>query len=140
MTNGNKLSVWIVEEDKSNIQQVVTALAANSDGISNVDYALIPEELVVQLGIKLEHSKGDSADDIVNAQYHRDVVELSAQKLFELAKTLQEKAEKNRYSEKHILGLLVQGIRTGRLDRTRVKLKPDALDKIDAEPAGGEPA
>ncbi len=132
-SKGNKLSVWIIEEDKSNIQEVITALAANSDFISNLDYALIREELLIQLGLKIEHTTGDSADDVVNTQYHRDLVELSAPKLLELAKTLQEKAERNRYSEKHVLGLLVEGIGTGRLDRTRVKLKADQLERIDAK-------
>jgi hypothetical protein len=40
-TNDNELSVWQINDDKSNLPRVAAALAANCDDISNLDYALI---------------------------------------------------------------------------------------------------
>ena len=36
-TKDNELSVWLIENDKSNLEHVVTALAANCNTISNLD-------------------------------------------------------------------------------------------------------
>jgi hypothetical protein len=48
-TKGNELSVWLVENDRSNLEQVVTALAATRTDISNLDYALLDVRLLPEL-------------------------------------------------------------------------------------------
>lgn len=109
-TNENTLSVWHVEEDKSNLDQVVTALAASSDNISNLDYALFDRELLSEFSIKINPSQGGSPDEKTNTFWHFDLIELSALKLVELAKAMLVKAERKQVSEKMILQLIAQAI------------------------------
>jgi hypothetical protein len=119
---GNKLSVWIVDDNRSNLPRIICALAANSESVSNIDYALLPEA-ALPLDIKVDHTKGDSADDLMNSQCHRDLIELSIQRVMDLATSIGALGERGRVSEKHVAGLLEEGIQTGRLDRSRIRLK-----------------
>ena len=52
-TSDNELSVWLVEDDESNLEQVVTALAVTRQRISNVDYALFDLQFLSELNIKI---------------------------------------------------------------------------------------
>ena len=45
-TSSNQLSVYHIEDDKSNLEQIVTALAASRDTIANLDYALLDLQIV----------------------------------------------------------------------------------------------
>jgi len=61
-TENNALSVWLVTNDKSNLQRVAASLAANCEHLSNLDYALLNVELIADLNIKIVQKGGDSAD------------------------------------------------------------------------------
>jgi hypothetical protein len=52
-TSNNTLSVWYVEDDQSNLDQVITALASNRDAISNLDYVLFDISLVNSIQINI---------------------------------------------------------------------------------------
>jgi hypothetical protein len=45
-TENNALSMWLVTDDKSNLQRVAAALAANCEYLGNLDYALLKVELI----------------------------------------------------------------------------------------------
>ncbi len=128
-TNNNELSVWQVEDDKSNLHGVVVALAANSDDISNLDYALFDQQLLNEINIAIKPSKGVSPDEIANLNWHSDLVELSARKLVDLAKAVLVNAEIKRIPEKEILHLLVQAVLSGQIERAKLRSKIGA--KID---------
>jgi hypothetical protein len=51
VTNDNELSVWQINDDKSNLHRIAAALAANSDDISNLDAEIkrIPEKEILHL-------------------------------------------------------------------------------------------
>jgi len=38
--DGNELSVWYVEPDRSNLDRVLTAIAANREHFEKIDYAV----------------------------------------------------------------------------------------------------
>lgn len=52
-TSDNQLSVWLVDNDRSHLEQIVAALTANCEFISNFDYVIFQEEDVLQLNIKV---------------------------------------------------------------------------------------
>ena len=54
-TSENKLSVWYVKDDKSNLDQVLAAIAASSGSLSNLDYALFNEHILSELKIEQSH-------------------------------------------------------------------------------------
>ncbi|MGE5443847.1 MAG: hypothetical protein ACM3SR_04500 [Ignavibacteriales bacterium] len=132
LTSSNQLSVWHIEDDRSNLERTIAALAANVTDNSNFDYALFDQQIVYEIGIKVESkkTKGASPDEEVNS-WHCDLIELSASKLRELAKAIQTKAEIERIQVQDVIQLVAESISSGRIDRTKVKLKSEAIEKID---------
>jgi hypothetical protein len=127
-TKDNELSVWHIEYDRSNLEQVVAALAAGRDSIANLDYALFDQQILSAIGIKIKDTKGGSPDEKVNS-WHRDLMELSATKLMELAKAIQTKAAKERILPKDIIRFIKQAAESGQIDLA--KLKPGVKVKIE---------
>ncbi len=117
-----KLSVWNIEDDKSNLQRLIAALAAKRQHADKFDFALFSEEVLQTASIHVEVSRGDSADAEVNKRWHRDLVELSSSKLVELAKLIHQHGVLERFQEKEIKTLIIEGIDAGRIN-------PDTLDK-----------
>ena len=81
-----ELSVWRIEDDRSNLDRVIAALAATRDNPAHYAYTLIDKELLRDKGFNLEPTAGTTLDDKVNT-WHFDIVELSTQKAADLANT-----------------------------------------------------
>lgn len=77
-TQDNELSVWIIDDEKSNLNQVVAAMAATRGHLSNLDFALFDLRFLSELNIKIAITTGGTPDKEVNT-WHRDLVKLSAQ-------------------------------------------------------------
>jgi hypothetical protein len=129
VTTHNKLSVYRITEDKSNLKRVTAALAANCNYISNFDYFLFNEELLPNIGVKSEDTKGNTSDESVNS-WHIDLVEISLPKLVYLAKTFSKDGERNRILEKDITQFLAESFRNGYINDKIVKLDPQEVEKI----------
>jgi hypothetical protein len=129
-TKGNKLSVYLVDDDHANLEQIVAALAANADYISDFDYALFNQNRLWDVDIKLESTQGDTPDSEVN-DWHCDLIELSASSVIALANIILTDAMKKRFLSKRVFELLVSGVSSGQIDRTKVRLKPDIASRID---------
>ena len=122
-TKGNKLSVWHIDVDRSNLQQAIVALAANRDYITNLDYVLLEESTLSALDIRIEDSPGETPDDGAN-NWHCEIVELSLEKLMQLVEVIKE-ADHERVTEKKIRKQLLKA-----LDSRRI-----SLDKMNASMA-----
>jgi len=131
-TKDNQLSIYIVEGDRSNLDRIIAALSANCDFISNFDYALLDKEVLDVIKIKMTNVKGETPDEEVNA-VHRDLVELSASQILELAAAISAKAERGRLTNKQVLRVLANAVGSGHIERDKLKLKADELAKIDNE-------
>lgn len=128
-TQDNLLSVWHVEDDQSNLARIVTALAANRERLDKLDYALIDHLKVQELQMKVERSSGGTPDRIAN-DWHRDICELSALNLTDLAKAiLPERDKRHRVSAKEIQQRIREAIQSGRIDTDR--LKPQLKAKLE---------
>jgi hypothetical protein len=136
-TSSNQLSVWHVDDNKANLEQVIAALAANCQFISNVDYALLDYEVVRELGVRIEEAKGDSPNESANILWHREMMELSGLQLLALARAIFEKAQRARVSEKMIPQLIANGVMAGQIKRERLREKvAGAVQKVIVRNAG----
>ena len=108
-TKSNELSVYHIAQNQSNLDQVVAALAVNTTDPSNIDFALIEENIVSELGIKIKKSKGELADDQVN-NWHSDLHELSASKLLSLAVAIKREAKIERKAPIQILNMVANSL------------------------------
>jgi len=129
-TSENKLSVYRVEDDRSNLGRVVAALAAKCDSIANFDYVLFEETILKEIGIKSEQTKGQTPDETVN-NCHLDLIELSAFRLVDLAKQVLDRGEVGRFSLPEVTNLLVESIQKGYLNEAKMGLKPKEIEKIN---------
>lgn len=127
LTKNNTLSVWLVEDDQSNIEQIVTALAASRDTISNLDYAIFQIDLLANANIKIENNEGATPYEKAN-RFHRDLVELTATKLINLAETILVNSQIERISEKKIGNLLETAVQNREIDKK--KLRPGIANKL----------
>ena len=126
-TEDNALSVWFIEGDKTNLEDVVAALAAGRDVIANFDYALIDESLVTEIGIKVTATPGEVGDPRVRI-WHRDLAELSGGKLYGLALAISKHGEKQRVLPDTVTDLVRRAVASGGI--RLADLKPEIASRI----------
>lgn len=114
-TQDNALSVFGIDEHRTKVENVVTALAANMDRLQNVDYVLIPAASVIAAGFILEKNPGDTVMPDVNA-LHFDVVRISAGKLAELARLIQTAGDPVRVTAKTIKQQILAKVASAAID------------------------
>jgi hypothetical protein len=140
-TDGNVLSVFSIAEDRSNLNRVLAALAATRERIANVDYALFDEQTLSAMGLTMTPSPGVTPDEQVNRDCHRDIIQLSAHKVANLAVRIQRDATLCRHEEEDVKALVVEGLEAGRIQRQSpsMKLRQDQLAPLETRGKLGEP-
>jgi hypothetical protein len=127
------MSVWVINDDEGNLKRVLCALAATRDSIVAFDFLLFDQSIPDILGISVKQTDGATPDIHANQNWHRDLVDLSARKLVELAISVFENSEPaRRYSENEVLTMLKAGIQRNELDLARVK--EGVLKKVESGP------
>ena len=121
LSEDKKLSIWYVEHDRSNLERLVTALGANRDHLDNIDYILLDDQWLLELGIQCQQSEGNTPDQEVNRRWHCNLVEISTDKHEALTKALLEQGHIDRILSKRLLELIGQAIELGNIDSERLK-------------------
>lgn len=124
----SKLSVWHIEEDRSNLALVVAAVAASRDHADKFDYVLFSEDILREVGIHAEVTRGTSRDSATNEQWHRDLTELTASKLVVLARLIGRYGTTDRFMENEVELLIREAIAAGRIDPG--KLDPKLRERL----------
>lgn len=122
-----ELSVWVINDEKSNLDQIITALAATVEKVSHIDFVLVEEGLVTGSGFKIEEADGESPLTGVSKS-HRHIVELTASKVALLASVLHNNGKIDRRDQVLVMGLLADAHRKGEIETER--LKPGLLEQI----------
>lgn len=117
-TEDNSLSVWRVE-DESNLDDLLGALAATCAVLSNLDYAILGEEIVSALGLKMVQTEGNTPHKYVN-NWHHELIELSASKVVDLAKAIFTRGETKRVRPQQILRLITHAVESGQIDPAKL--------------------
>ena len=129
-TESNNLSVFKIEDDHSNLDRIIAALGSGREGLAKFDYALIDYKNIEELNITIKESSGSTPDNKVNNEWHRDLLNLSTQKVQEIAVVISRQAVKNRILEKDIKKLITEHIVLGNIDKNI--LKPGVLKGIQS--------
>ncbi len=112
-TKENALSVWELPDDRSNLEDVVTAIAAKRH-IREIDVALIEESLISGLGIEILETEGKTPLLEVRPM-HRNLAELEAQDLVRIADVMRKTLVIEQFSVDQVENLIVGTIQSGRL-------------------------
>ena len=121
-TDESKLSVWHIEDDRSNLSEVVTALAINRRGFSHYDYGLIDPALVSSSGIKTEQSMGETPIPSAN-RWHRDLIELTVDRLSTLIKSLFGVMPTYRILRPRVRELILAAVEANEVERNRLPVE-----------------
>jgi hypothetical protein len=119
-TQDNQLSMFIVEDNQSNLAQVITALAATRGRPDKYDYLLFEEQVLSTVNVTVHRTRGDTPDNAVNS-WHLDLVDLSGSKLLALVtEILHGQFVTGRWQEHMVKDSLQKGLEAGRLDPSRM--------------------
>lgn len=120
-TDSNELSVWYVDDNRSNLDQVLTCLASNTDSISHIDYALIDVNTIQALEITVADNVPAKTPFAAGNIWHRDLVQLTGEKILRLAREIQTRPELRERCEKgRTRKLLSAAFNAQALDLSRV--------------------
>src|SRR5262245_50362872 len=90
-----ELSVWHINDDKGNINDVATALVITKQHIDQFDYLLFDQVITEEAGYRISTSEGGTPLPDAN-HWHRDIVELSVASLGRLIGLIFDRIEKVR--------------------------------------------
>lgn len=93
-TTDNKLSVFEIDDKKSNLDNVIIGLASAPErkSLDDIEYVLLDTEELEKEGFVIKKSKGKTLIDKVN-EVHRDIVDLTAKRLVNLAKIIYQRTK-----------------------------------------------
>ena len=114
----SKISVWYVENDKSNLERIIAGIAAGRQNAEKFDYVLFPDNLLSEAEVKSEEAPGKSKDENSNAKWHRDLIEISATKLVKLVELVSRQGEIKRSSEREVISLIRKSLDNGAIQKT----------------------
>jgi len=138
-TTENRLSVWLVDDQKKGLDRVLAGLAANREKTDKPDYVLFPTSILESAGIELEQSGGNTPDGRVN-ETHRNLIHLSATQVLALTTQVWHgRSELKRVGKGIVRQLIAEGVRDGRISmsRLRPKLRDDVRRYLEGN--GDEP-
>lgn len=72
------LSLWRIDDDRSNLNRVTAAIAAARRNLDKLDYALFPIAIIDLLGLSVAQSPGKTPDNVANTTWHWEIIELTA--------------------------------------------------------------
>lgn len=113
--NEGALSVWHIEDDKSNLDLVIVALAAARQNFDKFEYGLFDQNIASGFNIKVQITPGNSLIDTANA-WHRDFIELTAEQALNLVNTIFDDLEKHRLYDDEVQNRILEAIKTGHLN------------------------
>jgi hypothetical protein len=121
--NEGTLSVWQIEDDRANLDLVITALAATRQNFDKFEYGLFDQEIVTYLGLKVRISSGNTPIDAAN-DWHRDLIQLTADQALSLVKSMFDTLEKHRLYDDEVQTGILNAIQQGYLDLHKVNKSP----------------
>jgi len=129
-TTDNKMSVWMLAEESLNLPRIVSALGANRDKLDKLDLALLDSDELSAIGIQTRQSEGDSADEMLNRSFHYDLVEISADKLVNLAKAIIRANRFERVQREDVKRYIACAVKNGWVQEDALRLKSDEIKKV----------
>lgn len=117
----NRLSFWHVHDNKSNLYQVVAAIAAGRDVPEKFDYAIFDQNLLKKSNIEIEQTAGDSFHKEADEHWHRDTGNLSAENVAEIANIIMKHGMKDRIYPSDVVRMVKKEVKSGTIDVNPLK-------------------
>lgn len=121
-TTENMLSTYRLDADGLSVTRLAVAVAAGKERLDNVDYAVFDFDIVTRLGILAKSTLGNTPDERANEK-HLDLEVLTAIRLCNLVRAIQEHGEFQRVSKRQVCSHVAQAVQNGEINRDRLKPK-----------------
>ena len=135
-TRNNCISVYIVDSDTRTIEQLAAAFTATRGNLKDFEYVTFDLQDVTDSGIEIVEAGGTTPDAESN-RLHRNLVEISAQKLVALTTRILRQGVAtscDRVNRKVVATHIVRGLKEGWLDADKVNshVLESAKKEVDA--------
>jgi hypothetical protein len=128
-TKNNTLSVYFINDDKADLTRCVSAYASARDKIVEIHCVIFDVRIVQELKIEIHQSEGNLSDEYVN-KIHRNLIQLSSQKLVNLAIRIINENETYEFTRDQVYRLIHESLEKNWLDPNKIpdKLKSEYED------------
>lgn len=120
------LSVWTIEDNESNLNRVVAALAAGRQHPDKFDFALLDQQSLQDNGIRMQQIADPCPDTEAASLWHWNLIELTGRQLHTVATLVQTTGRVQRLSEPEVVVILKTAYNAQWID-------PDVCDKEMAD-------
>lgn len=114
------LSVWYIEDDKSNLDQIIAGLAATRQKIDKFEYGLFDQAVIDTADIRVELTQGEIPIESANS-WHRDLIHLTVYRASNFVKTLFNAIEKERLIYDEVKARILEAVKTGNINLQKVQ-------------------
>lgn len=108
-TCDNALSIYIIQDKLSELDRCLSALAVQRNRLNPLDYILFDADIIYQLHLEINYKSGTLCDQEIN-KLHRNIIELSANKLTNLAKLIMENCDRKRILDEELAKIIAISI------------------------------
>jgi len=128
-TTENRLSIWRLEEDRTNLDRVLAAIVSGRDNLQKCDFIILDFRHIEENDLEMEANPGDTADSDANSKWHFNLTHLSSASLARLANVMFAHGERHRRLERELIPLLRQSVTDGYI--AEGALKPNIAARIN---------
>lgn len=129
-TDANRLSIWQIDDEGTNLDRVLAAIASPRTNLQKLDYLIFDIQDVQVLEISIEASQGNTFDEEANKSWHFHLTRLSATALANLANRMLARGPARRQNERQLIALIDRSVANGWIDQSR--LNPSIRSKLSA--------
>ena len=108
-TSDNDLSIYVINDDLSQLDRCLSALAASRMRLIPLDYILFDKSVIDRLGLETNAVEGNLLDIEVN-KLHRNIIELSASKLIKLSNIIMDECKLKRILDDQVANIIANSI------------------------------
>lgn len=131
LTNENRLSLWSIDVDQSNLARVIAAIAATRDNPQVIDYVMFDTELAEATQIKLSLEPGNTPDEEANRRWHFNALEVSSSQVARLTEALFDLPDlRFRKTKNQVKQAVTSSVKAGFL--READLKPKVRESVNA--------
>lgn len=128
-TTSNTLSVYYVEQENRDIKIAIAGIATTKP-IENFGYALVKLSDVKLEGFNIIEKSGTTPSKEAN-QLHREIINLTAEKLVRLAKLIHRSPKKTTILKREVGNIVQDALKHKKLDKE--KIKPELREKLNID-------
>lgn len=115
----NSLSLYLIENKRRDLKKIIVGIATTRENIESMGYALIKITDMEKTGFKVIENLGDTPYAEVNI-LHRELKDLTAERLIELAKLIHKKAHKSTFFKAEINKFITNALKRKKLEVSRM--------------------